>query len=677
MPNTYVTFSDVSSNNLVREYTIPFLFLSKNDVKVISSRTAPSILSPVVWVYSEESFFNSTIVNGESNLPYGNYCVIQSGGNYKIKYTPPVNSTHSVTIFRRTDSSKISQFNNGSVIQAQDLNNIVLLSKYSSEEAIESAETANISNISVQLGEKYDKTGGSISGNVQVTGNISATGQLQAGSLQFPAQTLGSITNLATPINNNDAVNKNYVDLAVANGGGGGGGGNATIPDDSITAEKLRKVAGEEAVTTNAIRDGAVTSVKIGGGSVVSSNIASLAVTNSKIGTSAISSVKIQDLNVTTSKLATGSVTTEKIANGAVTAEKLASNNFDGSSILDNTLPLSKVKNSPFTHNAPTAGDIPNTTLTINSPISSSKSATFGNTNVGNLTEYAKLDYFPSLYLADDDPAARKFIYKENAISSNDPTNPNINFTASDLASLDGQPLVFQNLGTSTRKAGHFDYNIIVSGSQSAVSANIGATTIIRLLRQGNGATIGNPNIGLSDSKAIINYRSLSNILFNSLHPASGNPSISLNTTTGVITINNSGSMFTRPVKYLCILKGKAFVNDTSAYMFLFPPSDNPRTRDFFAGSESPDTMQTIMFQTTTMAVPFYCTSIVSVPQNTILEVSVKYWLTKTSGSTTPSTRTFASVSEANALINASPFISQLNGIINDPRVELVIQRIE
>ena len=134
--------------------------------------------------------------------------------------------------------------------------------------------------------------------------------------------------------------------------------------------------------------------------------------------------------------------------------------------------------------------------------------------------------------------------------------------------------------------------------------------------------------------------------------------------------------MGTTSIKYLFTLKGKAYVTDLSAYMFLFPPSDSPRTRDFFSGSDSPDTMQTLMFNPLT-SLPFSCTSILTVPQNTSKEVSVKYWLTRSGGSTAPSTRTFATVNTAEPLISGTPFQSQLNGIINDPRVELIIQRIE
>ena len=658
----------VSSGSGLTKYNITFPFLEKVDVKVTSVLTNGEILN---WTRLEESAFDASFVNNQSNLSFGNYCVINENGINKIKFIPATQAgNYQLIIFRRTNEKLLSNFSNGSPIQADDLNKIVLLTKYATEEALDQPAVL-FANLPL-LYTKYDKTGGEIVGNISATGTISSASTITAQSFNLNG---GTLTNVPNPTNASDGANKAYVD-SVGGGGNGGNGGAVTITDDSITSAFLRKVVGQEAVTTATIRTGAVTSDKIDTNAVTSEKILNGAVTSEKLGLSSVTTSKILTGNVTADKLALSSVTTGKIANGAVTTEKLASNSFDGSIILNNTLALSKLLNSPFTHNAPTAGDIPNTTLTINSPISTTKSATLGNTSVGKLTEYTKLDYFPSAYLASDDTATRQFIYKENAISPNDTANPFTNFTASDLETLDGQPLIFQNLGTSTRKAGHFDYNIIVASSQSAVSANIGATTVIRLLRQDTGSTIGNANVALSDSRSVINFRSLSNILFNSISPASGNPSISLNTTTGVITINNIGSMGTRPLKYLFTLTGKAFVNDASAYMFLFPPSDSPRTRDFFGGSESPDTMQTLMFTPLTL-LPFSCTSILSLTANNMAEVSVKYWLTKTGSNTAPTTRTFATVNTASALINASPFSSQLNGIINDPRVELVIQRIE
>lgn len=650
MPNTYVTFSDVSSNNLVREYTIPFLFLSKNDVKVISSRTSPSILSPVVWVYSEESFFNSTIVNGESNLPYGNYCVVQFGANYKIKYTPPVNSTHSVTIFRRTDSSKISQFNNGSVIQAQDLNNIILLSKYSSEEAIESAETSNISNISVQLGEKYDKTGGSISGNVQVTGNISATGQLQAGSLQFPAQTLGSITNLATPINNNDAVNKNYVDLAVANGGGGGGGGggNATIPDDSITAEKLRKVAGEEAVTGLTMRDNSVTTSKIVNSNVTTAKIADNSITSDKIVSQAITTAKIQNLNVTTDKLADESVTSSKIADLNITSIKIANNAITNSKILNGTITASKLAGGSLVQDGSVSSlKLQNSGLSWSGNSASSQvpvelyqngniRITNGDVIVAGGKVIAGL-YEKKLNYNVDFPGA-----SANALNGTGPivlekssVRPAAAYPFTSQTLIDdfsGQPLEFVPTGTSLVDPPGYDFYIQVSNKRFG---KIGSMTIVQGLSGITGnltwAQTSNGGQG-STNRFKFAYKAIANIPFNKIVPKNENSHISVDPTTSVITF----AQVNFPAKYRLTLLATAQCTRVTGSIIvkpigndvlengsgsLFDGYSNPPSTLFFAGF---NLRNTVSVNVVTQLI---------IPGNTLFQSGVEYFYTDDSSS--------------------------------------------
>lgn len=677
MANTYTSFS-ISTGNQLTEYVIPFPFLKNEHINVVSVRSTGTIIN---WTQISETTFNASLVLNantnllESSLSFGNYCIVFENGQNKIKFSKPSiqGAVFSVTIYRRTFQSRTIQFSNGSPLQADDLNNLMFTSLYSNEEAIEAVDSLQPTLLTGLLLNKYDKTGGQITGNISATGTISSASTITAQSFNLNG---GTLTNVPNPTNASDGANKAYVD-SVGGGGNGGNGGAVTITDDSITSAFLRKVVGQEAVTTATIRTGAVTSDKIGSSQVVTDSIGNLSVNSDKIADLAITTQKIGDSQVTNSKLADSSVTTAKIADGSVTQQKLANNSFSGSIIANNTLALTKLLNSPFTFPVPDALSIPTTTLTINSPISSSKTAVFGDTRVGNLAEYAKLNSLNSVNLATDSLEERVFTYKENAIA---PFSSNVGhaFTSADLATLDGQPLLFKSLGTQTRRAGYLDYNIVVPSATSNINSNIGATTIVRLLRQGGGSKIGDPSQTLADSKAIINFRTASNILFNSIEHNSGNPNIYLNDTTGVITIDNRGSL-TKQNKYLCTLTGKAYVNDSLAYLFLLPPT----TTNPVGGSLG--TAQTISFHLGHNQ-SFYCTSIIVVGANNLVQTSVRYWLTKTNGNTAPTSASFATVNQAEAMIIASPYYNdfyvgfannQDQYLIRDPRVELIIQKIQ
>ena len=64
------------------------------------------------------------------------------------------------------------------------------------------------------------------------------------------------------------------------------------IADGAITAEKLSQVSGEEAVVTNAIRDGAVQAAKLATDAVTTNNILNLAVTTGKLADLAVTYAK-------------------------------------------------------------------------------------------------------------------------------------------------------------------------------------------------------------------------------------------------------------------------------------------------------------------------------------------------------------------------------------------------
>lgn len=106
------------------------------------------------------------------------------------------------------------------------------------------------------------------------------------------------------------------------------------IAPNAVTAEILCKIAGSQAVITQAIRDGAVTESKIAAGAVsadklavnavITAAIANLAVTAAKLANSAVITQKIADGAVVASKISAGAVTTDKLGNLAVETTKIA-----------------------------------------------------------------------------------------------------------------------------------------------------------------------------------------------------------------------------------------------------------------------------------------------------------------------------------------------------------------
>jgi hypothetical protein len=88
------------------------------------------------------------------------------------------------------------------------------------------------------------------------------------------------------------------------------------IPDNAVTAAKLNKTTGSEAVVTTAIRDGAVTTPKILDEAVTTDKLAAGAVTAAKIGTGEVVTAGIANLNVTEAKIADGAVTPAKLSTG-------------------------------------------------------------------------------------------------------------------------------------------------------------------------------------------------------------------------------------------------------------------------------------------------------------------------------------------------------------------------
>ena len=137
-----------------------------------------------------------------------------------------------------------------------------------------------------------------------------ATGLLTAGSAR--------ITNVANPVNAQDAATKSYVDTADAL--------KVSKAGDSMTgalAMGTNKITG---LGTPTISTDAATKNYVDTFVALTANIADSAVITVKIADLNVTTAKIADLNVTTGKLAADAVTNAKLADNAVQVENIANN---------------------------------------------------------------------------------------------------------------------------------------------------------------------------------------------------------------------------------------------------------------------------------------------------------------------------------------------------------------
>lgn len=390
MPNTYTSFSLISGSN-TNEFTIPFVFLNEVDVKIRSTIVSPneSVIPnnrSLNWTYTPYANFSQTFVNGETNLAFGNFSIVFENGLYKAKFSKAIyingiSVTYNILIYRETAILNSHFFRDGSAIQARDLNNITLQNSYVLEEIKEYNQLLDAFNLSYLLQSKLDKTGGNVTGNITTTGSIILSNASQGLSTPSVVLNGGTISNLPTPVNSTDAVNKDYVDgLTIA-------GSPLVITDNSVTDSHLRKVADQQAVTTATIRNNAVTAEKLATDSVSNSKlqtdsissrcIQAGSITNSKLAVDSVASTnliassvtegKIQNNAVTSSKLGVASVTNAILADNSVSDTKLQANSVVASKIAVGSIASNKLLNSPFQWTNESVPTIANsaTTLTI------------------------------------------------------------------------------------------------------------------------------------------------------------------------------------------------------------------------------------------------------------------------------------------------------------------------
>ena len=101
-----------------------------------------------------------------------------------------------------------------------------------------------------------------------------------------------------------------------------GSGGTTTIPDGSITEEKLA----DDAVTEDKIKDGAVTRDKLSENVITRAKIADNAVGTAELGTNSVTGIKIATEAVGSDELADGAVDADHLQNGIVNSSKIANN---------------------------------------------------------------------------------------------------------------------------------------------------------------------------------------------------------------------------------------------------------------------------------------------------------------------------------------------------------------
>jgi len=583
VPNTYISFNQsfTAGDQQYQTANIPFPFLNKEDIKVTATRTLPSALSPTIWTYVTEGYFNSTFVNGESSLPFGNYCVINENGQNKIKYkSASGNETYTITIYRRTFSSRTSQFTNGSPLQASDLNDLLLKSSYASEEAIEAVDAINGFGLSAILNNKYDKSGGTISGVSTISGSFEAVGGAffnsnvdVGGTITLPSDLSGTLRNVPTPAYPNDAVNKAYVDSLTLNGGSP-----PVIEDNTITSEKLRKVAGEQAVATSTIRDLAVTGDKIANTTITGGKIANLAITSTKLATNSVTTSKItagnvtstsladnavitskiMDNSITSAKLQSGVVTADKLASGSVTLDKLAVNSeFSGTLISNNTINDTKLT-------APISWGVSPKTTTFTSAyttINSNLAITGASINAENAD--VTLKSVKPIFTASPQSSgdilnnSGKLTLQTGGLNSNSFYNFNYNHLEDNI---NNQPLYFRTTNTQLNKPGYYDFEIYVP---TKGSFKLGSTTIVQHVGQLN----QNGNGVYSGANFPFAYKTIANIPFNKMRNDNGNSHISLNTQNYTLTF---GSLPNK-AKYKITLQGSCDCNRPNGTMIIKP----------------------------------------------------------------------------------------------------------
>lgn len=385
---TWGTYSALGAGNNFLGY-VPFPFLDPSHVKV--KRKLAGSNTYTLLTYRTNTAWESLASVSETGFPNdpNSYRVVleEATNQYYVQISRAYGGENWI-IYRATPRED-TLFENSSALTAEDLNLAFKKVSYLAEER----DQLDIVSSNINFDSKYDKTGGTITGNVSITGSASVGDALSLNN--------NKITNVATPTLASDVATKAYVDLANSPGGV------PTILPDSITSTELSKSAGSEAVTTATIQNLAVTADKI----------ADLTITNGKIANGTIASAKLvspvtatigaevircaidgtlnplweqasefagSSINlrraVTTNAIRIGAVTTTRLADSAVSSAKLGTNavitskilnsNVTGEKIAPSTITADKLLTSGFSFDA--SGNVNTTSLVSSGNIQTS-----------------------------------------------------------------------------------------------------------------------------------------------------------------------------------------------------------------------------------------------------------------------------------------------------------------
>lgn len=385
---TWGTYSALGAGNNFLGY-VPFPFLDPSDVKVKRKLAGSTTYSNLTYrTTASWEALSSVGANGFPNDPNSYRVVLEEATNQYYVQVSRAYGGENWIIYRATPRED-TFFVNSSALTAEDLNLAFKKVSYLAEER----DQLDIVSSNINFDSKYDKTGGTITGNVSITGSASIGDALTLNN--------NKITNVATPTSASDVATKAYVDLANSPGGV------PTILPDSITSTELSKSAGSEAVATNTIQDLAVTEAKIADLTITNGKIANGTIASAKlvspvtatIGANVIACATDGTLNplwdqfqenansavnlrrvVTTNAIRIGAVTTTRLADSAVTSAKIGTNavitakilnsNVTGEKIAPATITADKLLTSGFSFDA--SGNVNTTSLVSSGNIQTS-----------------------------------------------------------------------------------------------------------------------------------------------------------------------------------------------------------------------------------------------------------------------------------------------------------------
>jgi hypothetical protein len=136
----------------------------------------------------------------------------------------------------------------------------------------------------------------------------------------------------------------------------------ATISNNAITADAIN----DGAITSGKFASGAINATAIASNAITDAKINNGAITADKIANNAITAAKINDNAITADKISANAIAATKIANNAITADKIADNAITSAKINDNAITAGKINSGAITSAKFAAGAIDATAIATN-----------------------------------------------------------------------------------------------------------------------------------------------------------------------------------------------------------------------------------------------------------------------------------------------------------------------